>query len=152
LAGDLAVDASGVVKDVPRIIPQDLLRGVIERFAEFKPRLEAAASQGKGTPLAQVRIRPPVPKPTNVVCISPNYHENGTWTTPPLIECFRKSPLGLTGDGDTMVLPDVPARIFEGEAELAAIIGQWASNVSEADAMSAIFGYMNFIDGSARCR
>jgi 2-keto-4-pentenoate hydratase/2-oxohepta-3-ene-1,7-dioic acid hydratase in catechol pathway len=48
------------------------------------------------------------------------------------------------------VLPDVPATIFEGEAEVALVIGKRASNVRAADAMSYIFGYMNFIDGSAR--
>src|SRR5213079_3790391 len=50
---------------------------------------------------------------------------------------------------DTMVLPDVPATIFEGEAEVALVIGKRASNVRAADAMSYVFGYTNFIDGSA---
>jgi 2-keto-4-pentenoate hydratase/2-oxohepta-3-ene-1,7-dioic acid hydratase in catechol pathway len=49
-----------------------------------------------------------------------------------------------------MVLPDVPASHFEGEAELAVIIGKRGSNIKEADAMSYVFGYTNFIDGSAR--
>jgi 2-keto-4-pentenoate hydratase/2-oxohepta-3-ene-1,7-dioic acid hydratase in catechol pathway len=48
------------------------------------------------------------------------------------------------------VLPDVPATIFEGEAELAVVIGRRASNVSAAEAMNYVFGYLNFIDGSAR--
>ena len=49
-----------------------------------------------------------------------------------------------------MILPDVPATIFEGEAEMALVIGKRASNVKAADAMNYVFGYMNFIDGSAR--
>src|SRR5437667_9708856 len=49
-----------------------------------------------------------------------------------------------------MLRPDVPATIFEGEAEIAVIIGKRASSVRAADAMSYIFGYVNFIDGSAR--
>jgi 2-keto-4-pentenoate hydratase/2-oxohepta-3-ene-1,7-dioic acid hydratase in catechol pathway len=61
-----------------------------------------------------------------------------------------KTPNGLIGDGDTMVLPDVPATVFEGEAEVALIIGKRAANVKAADAMPYIFGYVNFIDGSAR--
>jgi len=48
------------------------------------------------------------------------------------------------------VLTDVPATVFEGEAELAIVIGKRASNVKAADAMSHVFGYTNFIDGSAR--
>jgi len=49
-----------------------------------------------------------------------------------------------------MVLPDVPAALFEGEAEIALVIGKRASHVKAAAAMDYIFGYMNFIDGSAR--
>ena len=49
-----------------------------------------------------------------------------------------------------MVLPDVPATIFEGEAEIALVIGKRASQVPAAQAMDYIFGYVNFIDGSAR--
>ena len=49
-----------------------------------------------------------------------------------------------------MVLPDVPGTIFEGEAEIAFVIGKRASNVRAEDAYDHIFGYLNFIDGSAR--
>jgi 2-keto-4-pentenoate hydratase/2-oxohepta-3-ene-1,7-dioic acid hydratase in catechol pathway len=123
---------------------------VIERFTEFRPKLEAAAAQEKGTPLDRVKIRPPLPNPVNVVCMAVNYMEDGTRTEPAPINAFLKSPSAIIGDGDTMVLPDVPATIFEGEAEMAVIIGKRASHVSAADAMSYVFGYTNFIDGSAR--
>jgi glycosyltransferase involved in cell wall biosynthesis len=53
-------------------------------------------------------------------------------------------------DGDTMLMPDVFMSIFEGEAELAVVIGKRASHVPEAQAMDHVFGYVNFIDGSAR--
>jgi 2-keto-4-pentenoate hydratase/2-oxohepta-3-ene-1,7-dioic acid hydratase in catechol pathway len=79
-----------------------------------------------------------------------NYMEDGTRSEPAPINAFHKSPSSVIGPGDTMVLPDVPATIFEGEAEVAIVIGKRASNVRAADAMSYIFGYMNFIDGSAR--
>ena len=70
--------------------------------------------------------------------------------TPAPINAFHKSPNCVIGQDDTMVLPDVPASIFEGEAELALVIGKRARNVRAADAMGYIFGYTNFIDGSAR--
>ena len=69
---------------------------------------------------------------------------------PAPINAFHKSPNAVIGDGDTMILPDVPAPIFEGEAELALVIGKRADNVMAAQATEYIFGYMNFIDGSAR--
>jgi 2-keto-4-pentenoate hydratase/2-oxohepta-3-ene-1,7-dioic acid hydratase in catechol pathway len=79
-----------------------------------------------------------------------NYMEDGTRDKPAPINAFHKSPSAIIGDGDTMVLPDVPASVFEGEAELAVVIGKRASRVRAADAMAYVFGYTNFIDGSAR--
>src|SRR3546814_7086217 len=49
-----------------------------------------------------------------------------------------------------MVLPDVAASNFECEAEIAVVIGKRASHVAAADAMAHVFGYVPFLDGSAR--
>jgi 2-keto-4-pentenoate hydratase/2-oxohepta-3-ene-1,7-dioic acid hydratase in catechol pathway len=91
-----------------------------------------------------------LPKPVNIECMAVNYMEDGTLKEPAPINGFHKSPSAVIGPGDTMVLPDVPAGIFEGEAELAVVIGKRASHVRAADAMDYVFGYTNFIDGSAR--
>ena len=149
LNGDNVVDVSDVVKDIPHLGPGDVINGLIARFDAYKARLEAA-SKGKGVPVSGVRIRPPLPKPTNIVAMAVNYMEDGTRSEPAPINAFHKSPSAIIGPGETMVLPDVPATIFEGEAEMAVIIGKRATNVRAADAMSYVFGYCNFIDGSAR--
>jgi len=73
LKGDSVVDVSRVVQDIPRLGPHDVIRGVIERFAELRPRLESAAAQERGVPLDRVQIRPPLPKPANIVCMAVNY-------------------------------------------------------------------------------
>jgi 2-keto-4-pentenoate hydratase/2-oxohepta-3-ene-1,7-dioic acid hydratase in catechol pathway len=150
LEGDAVVDVSQTVRDVPHMGPHDLIAGVIARFAEYRPRLEDAARRGTGVPLDRVRVRPPLPKPANIVCMAVNYMEDGTRTEPAPINAFLKSPGAVIGPGETMVLPDVPATIFEGEAEVAVVIGKRASAVPAAEAMSYVFGYLNFIDGSAR--
>jgi 2-keto-4-pentenoate hydratase/2-oxohepta-3-ene-1,7-dioic acid hydratase in catechol pathway len=150
LSGDRVVDVTDVVHGIPHTSPQDLMRGLIERFDSYRAGLEAAERNGGGTPLAQVRVRSPLPKPANIVCMAVNFLENGTRPEPAPIDAFQKSPLAVIGDGDTMVLPDVPASIFEGEAELAVVIGKPTSEVTEDQAMSHVFGYTNFIDGSAR--
>jgi 2-keto-4-pentenoate hydratase/2-oxohepta-3-ene-1,7-dioic acid hydratase in catechol pathway len=150
IKGDGIVDVSAVVRDIPHIGPHDLIAGVIERFADYKKRLEEEAARGKPVPLGSVRLRAPVPKPVNIDCMAVNYMEDGTRKEPAPINAFLKSPHSIIGDGDTMVLTDIPASVFEGEAEVALIIGKRASNVRAADAMGYIFGYCNFIDGSAR--
>jgi len=150
LKGDRVVDVSAAVADIPHVGPHDLINGLIERFDEYRPRLEEAAARADGVPVSGVRLRPPLPKPTTIVCMAVNYMEDGTRSEPAPINAFQKSPNAIIGDGDTMVLTDIPATIFEGEAELALVIGKRASNVKAEDAMDYIFGYMNFIDGSAR--
>ncbi|MDA1311587.1 MAG: fumarylacetoacetate hydrolase family protein [Proteobacteria bacterium] len=148
--GDGVVDVSAVVADIPHTGPGDLMSGLIARFDDYKGKLEAAAKAGTAIPLASVRIRPPLPKPGNIDCMAVNYMEDGTLAEKPLRNGFHKASSAIIGQGDTMILPDAPGTIFEGEAELAMVIGKRADNVSEADAMSYVFGYLNFIDGSAR--
>jgi 2-keto-4-pentenoate hydratase/2-oxohepta-3-ene-1,7-dioic acid hydratase in catechol pathway len=148
--GDTIVDVSKAVQDIPHTGPHDLINGVIEHFAKYRGAIEKAAADGKGVPLSKVRIRPPLPRPINIDCMAVNYMEDGTRKEPAPINAFHKSPSAIIGHGDTMVLPDLAATIFEGEAEVALVIGKRASHVPAAKAMDYIFGYMNFIDGSAR--
>ena len=150
LKGDGVVDVSAVVKDIPHIGPHDLIGGLIARFADYRARLEETAARGTAVPVARARVRPPLPKPYNIVAMAVNYMEDGTRSEPAPINAFHKSPNSIIGPGDTMVLPDVPATIFEGEAEVAVVIGKRATGVRAADAMSYVFGYTNFVDGSAR--
>lgn len=150
LNGNDVVDVSSHVQDIPHTGPHDLISGLIERFDDYKERLETAAAKESGVPIADVRIRPPLPRPINIDCMAVNYMEDGTREAPAPINAFHKSPGAIIGNGDTMVLPDVPATIFEGEAEIALVIGKRASHVSAANVMDHVFGYTNFIDGSAR--
>src|ERR1700680_4864840 len=150
VAGDGVVDVTEVVKDISRLGPQDVMRGEIERFDTLKGKLADAAAKGQGKPVSQVRFRPPLPRCEDIICMAVNYMEDGTLAEPAPINAFMKSPSAIIGDGDTMVLPDMAATIFEGEAELAVVIGKRASHVKSTDAMSYVFGYTNFIDGSAR--
>jgi 2-keto-4-pentenoate hydratase/2-oxohepta-3-ene-1,7-dioic acid hydratase in catechol pathway len=150
LKGDTLVDVTSVVRDIPHTGPHNLISGLIERFGDYRRRLEEAARTGSGPALASTKLRAPLPKPGNIDCMAVNYMEDGTRSEPAPINAFHKSPNAVLGHGETMVLPDAPATIFEGEAELGVVIGRRASHVRAADAMSHVFGYVNFIDGSAR--
>ena len=147
---DCVFDLSSTVGDIPYANPQDLIVAVIEQFAERRELFEVAIKGGRGMPLGKVKVRPPLPKPGNIDCMAVNYMEDGTRAEPAPINAFHKSPSAIIGQGGTMVLPDVPATIFEGEAEVALVIGRRATKVPAAEAMRYVFGYINFIDGSAR--
>jgi 2-keto-4-pentenoate hydratase/2-oxohepta-3-ene-1,7-dioic acid hydratase in catechol pathway len=150
VTGDSVTDVSAAVSDVPRTGPHDLIANLIATFDTYRARLEAAAAQGPALPLASVRLRPPLPRPANIVCMAVNYMEDGTRAEPAPINAFQKASTTVIGPGDTMILPDMGATIFEGEAELALVIGKAAHNVPAASAMEHVFGYVCFIDGSAR--
>jgi 2-keto-4-pentenoate hydratase/2-oxohepta-3-ene-1,7-dioic acid hydratase in catechol pathway len=144
------VDVSSAVKEFANLHPQDLISAVIEAWDVHREPLLEASRAGVGVPLDSVRVRPPLPRPLNIDCMARNYMENGTLPERPAINGFAKTPNSIIGPGDVMVLPDIPATVFEGEAELAIVIGKRAQNVPASEAFDCIFGYTNLIDGSAR--
>ena len=150
IKGDQVVDITDAVKDLPHRDTRDLIVSLIASWDSHKAKVEKAAADGKGVALSSVKLRAPVPRPGNIDCMAVNYMEDGTLPEKPAINAFHKAATAVIGEGDTMVLPDAPASIFEGEAELALVIGKRAKNVSQADATKHIFGYTCFIDGSAR--
>src|ERR1700760_4211051 len=131
-------DVSAVVGDIPHVGPGDLISSLIARFGDYRVALEAAAPNGPGPPLKNEPPRPPRPEPGNIVCMAVNYMENGTLAKPAPLNAFHKTSTAIIGPDDTMVLPDVPATIFEGEAEMALVIGKRASKVAAADAMDYV--------------
>ncbi len=146
LKGDAVFDVSSLVEGVPHTGPHDLISGLIAGFGGYRARLEEAATKSGGVPLSRVRIRPPLPRPANIVCMAVNYMEDGTRTEPAPINAFLKSPGAVIGPGDTMALPDVPATIFEGEAEVALVVGKRASRVKADEAMSYVFARTSSTD------
>ncbi len=144
------VNVMDAVKDIPRTGPHDLIMGLIANFDTYRGKLDAAAKAGKATPLASVKLRSPLPRPFNIDCMAVNYMEDGKRSEAAPINGFAKSPNGVIGPGDDMIMPDVPLSSFEAEAELGLVIGKTASNVSAAKWRDHVFGYVCFLDGSAR--
>ena len=150
LSGDNVIDVSDKVSGIPMVGPHDLINGLIENFDQYRNLLEKAVNSAQGVPVSSVRIRPPLPRPVNIDCMAVNYMEDGTLTETPAINAFTKASNSVIGPNDTMVLQDIPATVFEGEGELGVVIGKRCYQVSQDDAMDYVFGYVNFIDGSAR--
>lgn len=150
LVTDQSVLSVAEAVDVGSGPPQQQLEQLIERFDEFQPALKGLATETRrGRPLNEVRLRPPVPNPSQVLCALRNYvGDDRPHSEVP--EFFLKSPRSIIGDGDVIELPPDAATVFHHEPELAAVIGRGGTAIAEQDALAHIFGFTGFIDVSAR--
>ncbi|MBX3014088.1 MAG: fumarylacetoacetate hydrolase family protein [Caldilineaceae bacterium] len=149
LQGEQVIDVSSAVQGLDYHTPQELIQMVITQWSTLQPQL-AQASQGQtGVPITQLRIRPPVPRPGQLVCLAGNYLEPQK-PERGLFNAFLKSPNSVIGLHDTVELCPAEASVFHFEPELALVIGKAASRISAAEAMEYVFGYTQFIDVSAR--
>ena len=144
----------GVVSIAPAVraghTPQATMQGVIDDFETLRPALERLAREGTARPLAEVRLRPPLPRPGKILACIANYWEHGA-LEPRALNMFLKNPDAVIGPGDTIVLPHLTEPwIFMHEAELALVIKGPAKNVTRGNWQSAVFGYTGMIDVSAR--
>ncbi len=149
IKGDDIVDVTSAVDGIGYHSPQELMNMLIVDFGGIQADIESAAAGGDGVPLADVRLRAPLPRPGQLLCLAGNYIEPASPDRGEF-NAFLKSPTSIIGTGDTSEFPLVDASVFHFEPELALVIGKTASRVSQADAMDHVFGYTQFIDGSAR--
>ena len=143
------VDITDLLQQYDPLGPEDMLPDLITHFDELRPELESRAASGGGTPVDQAQLHSPVTRPSKIICLIGNYRE-GTDRPMQILDIFFKSQEGIVGHGDTVVLPPHQAQIFHHEAEIAVVVGRQAKNLSEDEAMDAIFGYTAFNDVSAR--
>jgi 2-keto-4-pentenoate hydratase/2-oxohepta-3-ene-1,7-dioic acid hydratase in catechol pathway len=106
----------------------------------------------EGVPVEGVDLLPPIPRPSKIVCIGLNYRshaEEQGIEAPETPTFFAKFANALTPPGAVVALPPWSSKV-DYEAEVAFVIGDRAKDVSEADAMEHVAGYMLFNDLSAR--
>ena len=99
-----------------------------------------------------IRLGPPVGRPSKIICIGLNYIDhaletNATIPKEPIV--FFKSQTAVCGPYDDLVLPKNSSKT-DWEVELAVVIGRKASYVEEADADSYVAGYILHNDYSER--
>jgi len=144
------IDFSAEVADLPNVRPQILLEEIIMNWDRLRPRLEQLSNSGTVVPMAQVRLRAPVPRPGKVIMGEGNYMEGVKVTPPRPLRTFFKSPDAVIGPDETVVFPEFKPVIFNHEAELALVIGKHCKNVSPDQALQYVFGYTTGCDVSAR--
>jgi 2-keto-4-pentenoate hydratase/2-oxohepta-3-ene-1,7-dioic acid hydratase in catechol pathway len=143
------IDINDLLEPYEPLEAADLLPDLIIHFEDLKPELERRVAAGGGTPLAEVKLKSPLTRPSKIICLMGNYRE-GTDRPLQILDLFFKSPESIVGPGDTVVLPPHQADIFHHEGELAVVIGREAKNLTPDEAMDAVFGYVAFNDISAR--
>jgi 2-keto-4-pentenoate hydratase/2-oxohepta-3-ene-1,7-dioic acid hydratase in catechol pathway len=102
--------------------------------------------------LVGLRLGPPIPDPSKIVCIGLNYADHAAEQKKPLPATpllFAKATTALAGHGDAIVLPEIEPQV-DIEAELAFVVGRTAKRVRAADADAYVLGYMCFNDVSGR--
>ena len=126
-----------------------LASGGIDRAREalqegYLPTLEGAA---------ELRVGPPMARPTAIICIGQNYatHAAESGNPPPEMPIvFLKHPSSMIGPNDPIALPRGSSKV-DWEVELGIVIGQRSSYLeSDEAAMAAIAGYVTSHDVSER--
>jgi acylpyruvate hydrolase len=102
--------------------------------------------------LTDVTLKAPVPNPGKILCVGLNYADHAKeagLALPEYPTVFSKYSNTVNDPGGAIVLPKISSEP-DYECELGVVIGQRAKNVSQADALNYVAGYLPFHDVSAR--
>ncbi len=166
----LGVVEDGHVRDVSDALDRHwcctpyVMNWLIERWDDSREAVERAAVAAEPRPLSDVRLRPPLPRPRQLLAAPLNYHQHIVEMTdsphlprgvPPELTSrelgfFLKATGSICGPVDAVELPRWPGRIFHHESELGVVIGRTARGVDRSDARRHVFGYTCLIDVTMR--
>ncbi|MFC0282258.1 fumarylacetoacetate hydrolase family protein [Camelimonas abortus] len=143
------LDAGGVIRDLSGVVP-DISGATLG--AESLARLRAIDPATLPEVPAGVRLGPCVAGTRNFVAVGLNYtdHAAETGMAPPAEPIlFSKAPSCIVGPDDDVLIPPGSQKT-DWEVELAIVIGERCSYVSEADALDHVAGYCLCNDLSER--
>jgi 2-keto-4-pentenoate hydratase/2-oxohepta-3-ene-1,7-dioic acid hydratase in catechol pathway len=102
---------------------------------------------------SKIEFAPAVSNPEKIICVGLNYAKHAKETNNPIPKLpilFNKFNNTLNAHNGTVKVSSVNAEKFDYEAELVIVMGKRAANVSEAEALSYVFGYATGQDFTAR--
>lgn len=158
------------IRDVTHVVDERwhgtpyVIHELIARWDELKASVEAYASTAEAHSLDEVQLRPPVPRPGQLLAAPANYHAHVAEMTtsrfaptnpqalqsPREVGFFVKASGSISGPADPIELPPMPGRAFHHEVEVGVIIGKPARGVSRQQARDHIFGYLCLLDITLR--
>jgi len=153
----IGVQLDSIILDLSRVspgMPTDMIAflSLGEKALAQTHDLLASVKSEWLLPESDVTLLAPVPRPEKIICIGHNYAGHigiGKTELPEYPNLFCKTANTVIGHNQSIVIPTVTAQA-DFEAELMAVIGKRASNVSESEAQACIAGYTIFNDVSAR--
>ena len=113
---------------------------------------QTIAAKSPAVAVSDITPALPVARPGKTICLGLNYVDHikeGGYEVPDYPALFMRATNSLIPAGAPMVRPTCSERL-DYEAELMVIVGTGGRHISEADALSHVFGYTIFNDGSVR--
>jgi len=150
---DVKAAAKLFKKKVPTII-DDVINGGEQKLTSLV-RMAISSNKTKRIFLDESRIDfgPCVINPEKILMMGFNYRRHAMETNTPIPQSpvlFTKCNNALNGHNGVIKLPTWVSTKFDYEVELVVVMGKTAYRVSEADALSYVFGYCTGNDFSAR--
>ena len=76
LRDDGVVNVASAIYALPANTPQQQMESLIDNFEALRPALEQILDDGPVTPLDEVQLRPPLPRPSKMLNCIGNYWEH----------------------------------------------------------------------------
>ncbi len=137
------IDLKTIFPDIPDIGEAFFAGGWLEKALQVEP---AYAEE------MEVRLGPPVSRPSKIICLGKNYAEHaqeGGFEPPKTPLLFCKTFNTLTGPHDPILMPQSSGKV-DWEVELAVVIGKAGKAIPREKAPEYIAGYTVMNDVSAR--
>ncbi len=165
--GDRVHDVTAAQTEIRQSSPYTMLGdAVVAALPQWRERIERLADKAAGTPIAGVKLLPPVARPTKLSCAPTNYQahiaEMKAASADPksqvvsaqsskILEAgmFLKSNSALIGPSETIPLR-FPNRRNDHEVELVMVIGKTGSDISQQDALDHVACYCLGLDITVR--
>jgi len=167
--GDLVHDVTEVQTEIRKTAPY-AMKGdaVVAALPGLRERIERMADKAPGKPISQVRLLPPVARPTKLTCAPTNYQahiaemdkaskEPGSQIVrhhaPNILDAgmFLKANSALVGPSEGIPIR-FPDRRNDHEVELVMIIGKTGSDIPQSKALDYVAAYALGLDMTVRGR
>jgi 2-keto-4-pentenoate hydratase/2-oxohepta-3-ene-1,7-dioic acid hydratase in catechol pathway len=167
--GDLVHDVTEAQTEIRKSAPYAMQGdAVVAALPQWRERIEGMADKAPGKPIAQLRLLPPVARPTKLTCAPTNYQAHieemakasaqaGSQVvrsqSSKILEAgmFLKANSALVGPSEGIPIR-FPDRRNDHEVELVMVIGKTGSDIPQAKALEYVAGYCLGLDMTVRGR